>query len=143
MKFTAAIAACVMVIGVHVTASAFQTGAAKTTKDKIYSSAQATRGEEIYTKLCESCHEPGKLKPGQKAGPMLTTGDDFYDKWDGKTLDELLDKIEMNMPNDGSAVLDDKQTADVTAYILKANGAPAGTADLVKGAGSKGVTIVR
>lgn len=143
MKITAAIAACTMIIGGRVAASAVQTSAAKTTKDKIFSSAQATRGEDIYTKLCESCHEPGKLKPGQKAGPMLTTGDTFYDKWDGKTLDELLDEIEMNMPNDGSAVLDDKQTADVTAYVLKANGAPSGSADLVKGAGSKGITIAK
>jgi mono/diheme cytochrome c family protein len=142
VKVTAALAACAMVIGVRVAASAVQAGAAKTTKDKIYSSAQATRGEAIYMKLCDTCHDPAKVKPGVKGGPVLS-GDVFLTKWDGKDLDELLDEIEMNMPNDGSAVLDDKQTADVTAYILKTNAMPDGASDLVKGAGSKGITIAK
>jgi mono/diheme cytochrome c family protein len=142
LKFTAALAACATVIGVRIAASTVQTGAAKTTKDKIYSTAQATRGEAIYTRLCQQCHDPDKLAPGRKAGPVVK-GDAFLTKWDGKNLDELLDEIQMNMPNDGSAALDEKETADVTAYILKSNGAPDGPADLIKGAGSKGVTIAK
>ena len=142
VKFAAALAAGATVIGVRVAASAVQAGAPKTTKDRIYSSAQATRGEAIYTKLCDTCHDPAKVKPGMKGGPVLS-GDVFLTKWDGKDLDELLDEIEMNMPNDGSAVLDDKQTADVTAYILKTNGMPDGASELAKGAGSKGITIAK
>jgi mono/diheme cytochrome c family protein len=142
VKCTAALAACVSIIGIRVAAASVQAGAAKTTKDRIYSSAQATRGEAIYTKLCDACHDPAKVKPGTKGGPVLS-GDAFLTKWDGKDLDELLDEIEMNMPNDGSAVLDDKQTADVTAYILKTNAMPDGAGELVKGAGSKGITIAK
>jgi hypothetical protein len=36
------------------------------------------------------------------------------------------------MPNDGSAVIDDKEAADLVAYILQRNGYPAGKSPLGK-----------
>ena len=42
-------------------------------------------------------------------------------------------QTETTMPNDGSAFLDDDQTADITAYMLQANGLPAGDAALAMG----------
>ena len=47
------------------------------------------------------------------------------------------------MPNDGSVVLTEDQTADLVAYILQANEFPDGTAALKYGASSKDVVIAK
>jgi len=112
----------------------------KTTQDKIYTKAQATRGEKQYTTVCATCHDPSKVPAGKKPGPALV-GDAFLTKWDGRTLGELQDQILTTMPNDGSVVLTEDQTADLVAYILQANKQPDGTADLKYGASSKDIVI--
>ena len=112
----------------------------KTTQDKVYTKAQATRGEKQYSTVCASCHDPAKVPAGKKPGPELV-GDAFLTKWDGRTLGELQDQILTTMPNDGSVVLTEDQTADLVAYILQANKQPDGTADLKYGAASKDIVI--
>jgi mono/diheme cytochrome c family protein len=115
----------------------------KTVRDKVYSKDQAARGEKQYTSLCANCHDPAKPPPpGKKAGPPLV-GEKFLTKWDGRTLGELLTDIQTTMPNDGSAVLDDNQTADVVAYILQANGFPEGPEALKNGASSQDIVIIK
>jgi mono/diheme cytochrome c family protein len=114
---------------------------AKTTRDGVYTKDQAARGGKLYGSLCRDCHEPGAvLPPGTKPGPPLT-GDPFLTKWKGRTLGELMTQIETTMPNDGSAFLDDAQTADITAYMLQANGFPDGQAALAMGGASSGIVI--
>jgi len=112
----------------------------KTTQDKIYTKAQATRGEKQYTTVCATCHDPAKVPTGKKPAPELI-GDKFLSTWDGRTLGELQDQILTTMPNDGSVVLTEDQTADLVAYILQANEQPDGTADLKYGASSKDIVI--
>ena len=114
----------------------------KTTKDKIYTKEQAARGEKQYATACATCHDPAKVPAGKKPGPELV-GETFLTKWDGRTLGELQDQILTTMPNDGSAVLTEDQTADLVAYILQANKFPDGTAELKYGASSKDVVIKR
>jgi mono/diheme cytochrome c family protein len=117
--------------------------AQKTVRDKVYSKDQAARGEKQYAGLCANCHDPAKPPPpGKKAGPPLI-GDKFLTNWDGRTLGELLTNIQTTMPNDGSAVLSDEETADVVAYVLKANGFPDGPTALKSGASSQDVVIVK
>lgn len=117
--------------------------ASATTRDKVYSKAQAARGEKQYVSLCQSCHEPGATPPpGQKAGPVLV-GDGFLTKWKDKTLGELMTQVETTMPNDGSAFLDDAQTADIVAYMLQANGFPDGPSLLTMGPASSAIVIVK
>lgn len=113
----------------------------KTTRDQVYSKDQAASGEKQYAQLCASCHDPAKVPPGKKPGPVLV-GDVFLTKWNGKTLGDLLTNIETTMPNDGSAVLDDDQTAELVAYILQANGFPPGTAPLTNTDPARSVVIV-
>jgi S-disulfanyl-L-cysteine oxidoreductase SoxD len=72
--------------------------------------------------------------PRKKKGPELI-GKRFADEWQGKPLNSLLETVLLTMPNDGSAVLSEEETADVIAYILQANGHPEGTADLKYAAG--------
>jgi mono/diheme cytochrome c family protein len=116
------------------------TGVQKTTQDKVYTKDQAARGAKQYATACASCHDPAKVPAGKKPGPELI-GDAFLTKWDSRTLGELLDQVLTTMPNDGSAVLTEDQTADLVAYILQANKQPDGTSDLKYGASSKDIVI--
>jgi len=130
---------CALVVLTAVTtarASFFQ----KTTQDKVYTKAQAARGEKQYTTVCATCHDPAKVTAGKKPAPELV-GDKFLSTWDGRTLGELQDQILTTMPNDGSVVLTEDQTADLVAYILQANKQPEGMAELKYGASSKDVVI--
>jgi mono/diheme cytochrome c family protein len=112
----------------------------KTTQDKVYTKAQAARGEKQYTTVCATCHDPAKVPAGKKPAPELV-GEKFLSTWDGRTLGELQDQILTTMPNDGSVVLTEDQTADLVAYILQSNKQPDGAADLKYGASSKDIVI--
>ncbi len=112
----------------------------KTTKDKIYTKEQAARGEKQYATVCAACHDPAKVPAGKKPAPELV-GDKFLTTWDGRTIGELSDQILTTMPNDGSVVLTEDQTADLVAYILQANKFPDGTTALKYGASSKDIII--
>ena len=116
--------------------------AQKTTRDKVYSKEQADRGGKLYVALCQFCHDPGHLDPAKKAGPELA-GEKFITKWSGHTLGELHTNILTTMPNDGSAFLDDDQTADILAYMLQANGFPEGPAAMKSNTTAKDVLIVK
>ena len=37
----------------------------KTTRDKVFDKAQATRGAELYVKYCDRCHDPAKVPEGK------------------------------------------------------------------------------
>lgn len=112
----------------------------KTTADKVYSKDQAARGAKQYGEVCANCHDPEKVGPNKKPAPQLV-GDVFLAKWDGRQLGELLDQILQTMPNDGSVVLTEDETADLVAYILQANKFPDGAAPLKYGAASKDIVI--
>lgn len=113
-----------------------------TVKDKVYSAAQASKGEKQYTPICVNCHDPAKLAPGKKAAPPLI-GPKFLDEWADRTLGELMTKIVTTMPDDGSAVLTEEDGAALVAYILKQNGFPDGPNDLKPGGASKDIVIVK
>jgi mono/diheme cytochrome c family protein len=114
----------------------------KTSRDKIYSKEQATRGEVLYTKRCVACHDPAvTLPPGKERGPELV-GEAFITAWENRKLEELLTTTLLTMPNDASYQLSEQETADVIAHLLKANGYPEGPADLKYGAG-KDILIVK
>jgi mono/diheme cytochrome c family protein len=105
-------------------------GAAKTTKSRVYSAAQAARGEEIYMSTCVSCHPPATYKAG------------VFMNWQGKTLADLLDFLSDKMPKNDPGSLSPKEYMDVVAYLLKINAMPAGRVDLpATPATLKGITI--
>ncbi len=115
--------------------------AQKTTRDKVYSKDQAARGAALFEKTCAGCHDPKKLDPKKEKGPELV-GERFVSEWHEKPLSDVLETTFLTMPNDGSAVLTEEQTADVIAYILQGNGYPEGAADLTYAAG-KDILIVK
>ena len=97
----------------------------KTTKDGVYTKAQADKVAETYAKVCANCHDPAKVPEGKKPGPPLV-GDVFFDNWKDRTLGELMTTIRLTMPNDGSMTLTADEAADLTAYILQLNKLPEG-----------------
>jgi mono/diheme cytochrome c family protein len=95
-----------------------------TVLDGVYTAAQATRGEAAYSSSCVGCHE------GQDAdGPQLT-GTVFLDRWREDKLASLFDFIRTSMPGNLPGGLEERTYVDVLAYILQANGLPAGQREL-------------
>ena len=100
----------------------------RTTKDPVYSAAQATRGEVVYQEKCVACH--GAKLEGDLGPPL--EGQGFLGIWGGLPLSDLFDKIHNTMPADEPGTLTRPQAVDVLAYLLKGNQAPAGAADLAE-----------
>ena len=128
--------------GLALVASAILTAAQKTTRDGVYTKAQADRVTELYGKVCANCHDPAKVPEGKKPAPPLL-GDVFLDTWKERPLGELMAVIRLTMPNDGSAVLTPDDATDLAAYILQANKFPAGTTPLTNDDAAKKIVIVK
>ncbi len=113
---------------VSVAATASQ--APRTTKARVYSQAQAARGESLYMSLCVTCHPTEVYK-----GNVFLT-------WQGKTLGELMAFLQDKMPKNDPGSMTAEEYADVIAYLLKLNAMPAGTAPLSHDAKVlRGITI--
>lgn len=104
-------------------------GQGTTTRDGVYSDAQAARGEAVYTKTCASCH--GTDLEGSGQAPPLA-GKEFESEWNGQPLSDLFERISATMPGDAPGTLPQEQVADVLAFLLKKGGQPAGPADLAR-----------
>ena len=99
----------------------------KTASDGVYTKEQADRGQAKYTAVCSNCHQ-GDLS-GSDQAPGLAGGE-FLDRWDGQTVGDLADRIRTSMPLDDVGSLNVQLSADLTSYLLQANGFPAGQAEL-------------
>jgi mono/diheme cytochrome c family protein len=99
---------------------------AATTWDGVYTEAQAKQGETVYMTHCADCH--GQDFGGREQAPALA-GLGFLDKWNKTALRKLFEMVEQ-MPPDEPKVLPTQQYVDVLAYLLSANGFPAGKAVL-------------
>jgi cytochrome c5 len=95
--------------------------------DGVYTPAQAKRGEAVYSTSCIGCHE------GRDAdGPQLM-GKAFLDRWREDTLEPLFTFIRTTMPGNNPGSLDERAYTDVVAFMLEANGLPAGNRELSPG----------
>jgi mono/diheme cytochrome c family protein len=118
-------------------------GQERTTKDKIYSKEQAARGAALFGKTCAPCHDASKKTPDKTPGPPLVgTGTMFVENWKDHTIGEIFTTILTTMPNDGSVVLTESDTADLVAHLLQANGYPEGPDALKFDAAAKAIKIV-
>jgi mono/diheme cytochrome c family protein len=93
--------------------------------DGVFSAPQAERGRSRYEGTCEPCHG-ADLHGG--VGAALT-GDGFIRNWSGVGLDRLVERVR-SMPPDSPERLGDAAVFDLVAYILSANGFPAGASEL-------------
>jgi quinoprotein glucose dehydrogenase len=116
-------------VAVFVLAAVFSlTGHAqsRTAADGVYSAAQAQRGAELYKAQCVACH--GEKLQGI-VGPMLA-GDGFVSAWGGRSLAELVDKIQNTMPLQAPGTLTRPQSIDIASYMLQVGSFRAGQSEL-------------
>ncbi len=97
----------------------------RTTRDGVYTDAQAARGAAIYKDKCVACHGP--TLGGSLAPPLA--GDDFAAAWGGP-LSAIVDKIQATMPANAMGTLTRAQATDVLAFMLQTSKFPAGRAEL-------------
>ncbi|MGH7502833.1 MAG: c-type cytochrome [Longimicrobiales bacterium] len=88
------------------------------TRDRVYTAAQADRGQDVFLTVCASCHTRGQFSDGT-----------WRRKWDGRSVFEVLESIRMTMPNDNPGGLSDKEYVDVITYLLELNDYPSGEHD--------------
>jgi mono/diheme cytochrome c family protein len=101
--------------------------ASQTIWSSVFSEFQARRGEKLASISCGGCHGPDL--DGGDSGPRLV-GSTFLSNWTGKTIWDLFDWINKEMPADSPGSLSRESTANVIAYILELNKAEPGAKDL-------------
>lgn len=94
-------------------------------KGGFYSAEQGNRGADVYTGQCTKCHNVADH-----------TSADFKLAWHGQTVRALYDYLRGTMPDDDPGKLTSQQYIDVTAYLLKVNGMPAGDSALAADTGT-------
>jgi mono/diheme cytochrome c family protein len=101
--------------------------ASRSVWDGVYSAPQASRGESAYNSKCARCH--GEALLGGENSPALVD-QDFLEKWNGRPVGSLVELMRKTMPSDGPGKLTRQQCTDIAAYVLSANGFPAGKSEL-------------
>ena len=99
--------------------------AARYAWDGVYTDVQADRGEREYGRTCAHCHGLSLEGDGASEIPTLVS-DTFMRKWRGRNVQALFDTLMRSMPADDRGSMTPRTTADMVAYLLRANGAPAG-----------------
>jgi S-disulfanyl-L-cysteine oxidoreductase SoxD len=85
-------------------------------------------GAEIYARRCADCHG-STLDNGEFGGAPLN-GSYFKQHWGGGTVAGLVTYAKAKMPPDRPGSLTDQNYADLTAFLLDANGYPKGDKEL-------------
>jgi len=130
--------AALVFVGVSWSAIAQGTQAGRTVADRVYTGAQAQRGQAIYDAQCRACH--GATLGGGLAPPLA--GAEFLRVWDTRPLSDLVDKIQRTMPATSPGTLSRAQATDVVAHMLSASAFPAGPAELAGDAMLQQVALV-
>lgn len=97
--------------------------------DGVYTEEQANRGEMLYARRCARCHAADLT--GGEIAPALNNAE-FKSNWSGLSVDDLLERIKVSMPQDDPGSLSRQQTADIVAFVLLKNGFPAGKTELAR-----------
>ena len=99
--------------------SAQSTDGATTIWDGVYTSAQAQRGQQLVDANCSACHTAAEW-----------SNSNFLNTWAGRPVDDLNEFLSQAMPLDSPGKLKESEYADIVAYMLSLNHAPAGQNEL-------------
>ena len=99
----------------------------RTIGDGVFSDSQAARGQRAYAQSCAKCHAQDLLGSGN-APPLA--GEPFLGRFDRATADDVVQVIRQTMPQEAPDSLGTETYVDIVSYVFKANGSPAGAADL-------------
>jgi mono/diheme cytochrome c family protein len=91
----------------------------KSILDRIFSVAQAERGETRFKVSCSSCHTVDEFAGGS-----------FAERWSGQTMGEVFEYVSTTMPQNDPGGLKPEEYASVLAYILRMNAYPVGSDDM-------------
>lgn len=91
--------------------------APRSTADGVYTAAQANAGRELWAGACNNCHTPHNGLP-------------FRNKWMGRDLAALFTYTRNEMPKSDPGSLSDEEYLLAIAYLMRANGMPAGDTPL-------------
>lgn len=111
---------------------------ARSVWDGVYTEDQAARGAAAYRQNCGRCHGPD-LAGTFEIPPLVGR---FVPYWSDSTLDVLVDYITHAMPLGRPGSLSPATNTNITAFLLKSNGFPAGAKELsTESAGQKTITF--
>ena len=105
-------------------------GQSRTVADRVYSDAQAARGQQLYKAQCVTCH--GEALEGVVGPPLAGSG--FLSTWSARSLADIVDKIEKTMPPQAAGSVTRPQAIDLVSYFLSVGKFPAGTTELAAAA---------
>jgi mono/diheme cytochrome c family protein len=108
--------------------SAATASGAAATLPASFTAEQVESGAEIYARRCADCHG-STLDNGEFGGAPLN-GSYFKQHWGGGTVAGLVAYARAKMPPDRPGSLTDQNYADLTAFLLDANGYPKGDKEL-------------
>jgi cytochrome c len=97
----------------------------------VYSVDQGKRGKAHYEAFCARCHVgdlSGTLAADTGAPPLR--GAPFMTSMERKGIAAVFDYIKATMPADDPSSLEDGEYVDILAYLIQANGFPAGAREL-------------
>ena len=101
--------------------------APRSARDGVFTQDQVERGRTAYNAQCARCH--GETLGGGENSPALVD-DVFFAFWGGKTVGALVEYTRTTMPSDGPGKISRRRCIDIAAFLLSANGFPAGTQEL-------------
>ena len=121
----------------------------------VFTLAQAEAGRVAYERTCGKCHTAtllGRTGDGSELPPVSSlsavyqkfigprgyvrplAGKEFLSRWGGKTAGQLVDRFQETVDDPVLKFegMNGETTVNITAYVLQANGAKAGTQPLTK-----------
>ena len=116
---------CVLLSSIWVSAAGIAVGAAES--HGYFTREQALRGKTLFLAQCATCHADNLQGIG--SAPPLAGGA-FLAKWSTSSVRDLYDRLRTTMPQNAPGSLNNPSYADLTAYLLRSNNFPAGTAEL-------------
>ena len=114
-----------------------QTTSSKSFRESAFTAEQGSRGEQVYTAKCATCHGDNLL--GMEMAPALA-GANFRKAWETQPLIALANRIKTTMPPTAPNSLSAAQLTDLLSFILKANEIRAGNTALSLPAGAAATT---
>ena len=91
----------------------------KSSMSGVFTAEQADKGQGLFSSLCVGCHTVSSH-----------TGVPFKKRWNGETVWDLFDTIKETMPDDDPGSVKTEDVTMIVAFLLKANGMPAGKDEL-------------
>ena len=87
--------------------------------DGVFTSAQASRGEQTFERVCVACHDTGEF-----------SGARFRLSWSGQSAGDLFDTVSTLMPEGDPGSLSPGEYAALVAFLFRLNGYPSGEVSL-------------